>query len=116
VTKNLLFLLTLSILPACAADVSGAWKLEGDIAGVHINRVCTIKQADTKISGACKNPTNELALSGEVNGSNVTWSYDTEYEGSKITLVFKGTLEAGSSMKGKIETAGTTGDFTAKKQ
>jgi len=115
-TKNLLILLSLSILPASAADVSGAWKLEGDIAGVHINRVCTIKQAENKLTGGCKNQTNELALTGEVNGNDVIWNYDTEYEGTKVTLVFKGTVEAGTSMKGKIETTGTSGEFTAKKQ
>jgi len=115
-TKNLLILLALSILPAAAADVSGAWKLEGDVAGVHINRVCTIKQAANKITGACKNQTNEVPLTGEVNEDKVTWNYDVDYEGSKVTLVFKGTIEAGTSMKGKIETTGTSGEFTAKKQ
>ena len=115
-TKNLLILLALLIVPALAADVSGAWKLEGDIAGVHINRVCTIKQADNKITGGCKNQTNELALTGEVTGINVTWNYETDYEGTKVSLVFKGTVEAGTSMKGKIETTGTSGDFTAKRQ
>ncbi|HEV3197966.1 MAG TPA: hypothetical protein VGZ73_08665 [Bryobacteraceae bacterium] len=115
-TKNLLILLALSFLPASAADVSGAWRLEGDIAGVHIDRVCTIKQADNKLSGGCKNQTNELALTGEVNGNAVTWNYDVDFEGTKLSLVFKGTLEAGTSMKGKIETPGTSGQFTAKKQ
>jgi hypothetical protein len=114
-TQKLLFLLILSIPLALAADVSGAWKVEGDIAGVHINRVCTIKQADTKLTGGCKNQTNELALTGEVNGNNITWSYEADYEGTKVTLVFKGTLEAGTSITGKIETPGASGDFTAKK-
>jgi hypothetical protein len=116
-TKSLLFLLALSVPPAFAADdVAGAWKLVGDIAGVHIDRVCTIKQAGNKIAGSCKNQTNELALTGEVNGNNVTWNYDADYEGTKVTLVFKGTMEAGASIKGKIEASGASGDFTAKKQ
>ncbi|MBZ5621509.1 MAG: hypothetical protein LAQ69_22700 [Acidobacteriia bacterium] len=114
--KNLLILAALSALPVAAADISGAWKLEGDIAGVHINRVCAIKQADNKITGGCKNQTNELVLTGEVNGSNVTWKYDTDYEGTKVTLVFKGTIEEGASMKGSIEASGASGEFTAKRQ
>jgi hypothetical protein len=115
VTKNLLILFGLTILPAVAADISGTWKLEGDIAGVHINRTCTIKQAETKISGSCKSQMNDLALAGEVNGSDVTWHYEADYEGTKVTLNFKGTLD-GSSIKGKIDTAGTGGDFTATRQ
>jgi hypothetical protein len=114
-TKNLLMLFGLTILPAAAADISGTWKLEGDIAGVHINRTCTIKQESTKISGSCKNQMNDLPLAGEVSGNDVTWHYETNYEGTNITLTFKGKLD-GSSIKGKIETEGAGGDFTATKQ
>jgi carbon monoxide dehydrogenase subunit G len=114
--KTLRTLLALSALPVAAADISGAWKLEGNIADVRINRVCTIKQAGNKLSGGCKNQMNELSLTGEVNGNNVTWSYDADYQGQKLTLVFKGALETDTAIKGSITSEGVAGSFTATKQ
>ena len=108
--------LLLLTLPAAAADISGTWKLEGNIADVRINRVCTIKQAGAKLTGACKNQMNELPLTGEVSGNNATWSYDADYQGQKLTLVFKGALEADTAIKGSITTEGASGSFTATKQ
>jgi hypothetical protein len=114
--KTLLTALGLLVLPLAAADISGAWKVEGDIADVHVNRVCTIKQTGNKLTGACKNQMNELPMSGEVNGDKVTWTYDADYQGQKVTLVYKGTLESDGAMKGTIATEGAEGSFTAKKQ
>jgi hypothetical protein len=114
--KTLLGLLALAALPVVAADISGAWKLEGDVADVHVNRVCTIKQSGNKLSGSCKNQMNELALTGEVNGQSVTWTYDSDYQGQKVTLVYKGTLESDAAIKGSIDASGASGSFTAKKQ
>ena len=41
--KRRVCLIALLALPVSAADVSGAWSLEGEVAGVPIKRVCTIK-------------------------------------------------------------------------
>jgi hypothetical protein len=84
--------------------------------------VCTIKQADNKIQGPCKNQMGETVLSGDVNGKDVTWKYESKYEGATVLLVFKGTVESDGEMKGSItasDVAGnnaTTGTFTAKRQ
>jgi hypothetical protein len=114
--KTVVALLALSVLPVAGADISGAWKVEGDIAEVHVNRVCTIKQADNKLTGACKNQVNETVLTGEVDGKNITWKYDADYQGTQVTLVYKGTLESDSAIKGSITVEGALGNFTAKKQ
>ncbi len=114
--KTLLTALAMFALPLAAADISGAWKVEGAIADVHVNRVCTMKQVGNKLTGACKNPTNELPMTGEVNGDKVTWTYDSDYQGQKTTLVYKGTLGPDGAMKGTIATEGVEGSFTAKKQ
>ena len=57
-----------------------------------------------------------LSAPGEAAAQGITWNYEADYEGTKVTLVFKGTVEAGTSITGKIESSGTSGDFTAKKQ
>jgi hypothetical protein len=113
---TLLALLSVWALRVAAADISGTWKLDGNIANVHVDRICTITQVANKLTGHCKNPTSDVALTGEVDGSSVTWTYVADYEGQKLTLVYKGILESETAMKGTISTSGVSGDFTAKKQ
>jgi hypothetical protein len=98
------------------ADVSGDWKLEGEIAGVRINRTCALKQEGSRLSGKCKGAANEVELSGEVAAKNVTWKYDTDYMGTKLTLTYQGILESETTIKGTIAAAEVTGSFTATKQ
>jgi len=105
-----------SLARLAAADVSGEWKLEGEIAGVRISRVCALKQEGSKLSGKCKNPQNEVAIEGEVNDKSVTWRYDTDYMGTQLTLTYQGSLESASAIKGTIQAADVTGSFTATKQ
>ena len=120
--KTILLALVFAAIPAGAADVAGTWRLTGRIADVNIDRVCTIQQTESRIQGACKNQTGETVLSGEVNGRNVTWTYQSQYDGATVVLVFKGTLESDSAIKGAItasDTAGnnaTTGTFNASRQ
>lgn len=47
-----------------------------------------------QLTGKCKNDTNEVDLSGNVDGDNVAWKYDLTYEGMKLTLAFTGKLES----------------------
>ncbi len=114
--KTVVASLALFVLPVAGADISGVWKLEANIAEVHVNRLCTLKQVGKKLTGGCKNQTDEKILTGEVEGKNISWSYEADYQGQKMTLVYKGTLEPGSEIKGSITTEGAIGNFTAKKQ
>ena len=114
--KALLVLLAVPALPVVAADISGTWKLEADIANAHVNRTCVLKQAATKLTGTCKGQTNEVTLTGEINGKKFTWTYTTDYQGQTLTLEYKGTLESDTAMKGSIAAEGATGTFIAKKE
>ena len=51
-----------------------------------------------------------------MDGRKVTWQYDVEYNGQTYTLVFTGTLESDTAMKGAFRVGGGDGAFTAKKQ
>jgi hypothetical protein len=117
--KMIVSLLMFTSLPALAADVSGAWKVDGSVAENPITATCTFKQTDTHISGSCKmDPDHTLTVKGEVTDKQVTWKYDLEHEGTVYTLTFTGTLDSETSMKGSIgvEPSDSEGDFTAKKQ
>lgn len=118
--------LVLLAVPAFAQDasnntVSGTWKVTGDVSGHPIDQVCTFKQEGKKLTGSCKsaeqNTTNEIA--GEVDEQKVTWQYNTDYEGQKLTVAFAGTPDAaGAQLKGDIDVQpmGVGGTFTAQKQ
>ena len=114
--KALLVWLALPVLPVVAADISGTWKVEADVANAHVNRTCILKQAANKLTGTCKGQTNEVTLTGKINGKDFTWTYTTDYQGQKLTLEYKGTLETDTAMKGSIAAEGATGTFTAKKE
>jgi hypothetical protein len=116
--KRSILVLAVTLLPAAAADVAGSWRLTGNIAGVAIDRACTIHQTENKIEGPCKNQVGEVVLHGEVDGKSVTWKYEAPYEGIKMMLVFRGTLESNSEIKGTIADADNTvtGSFSAKRQ
>jgi hypothetical protein len=114
--KILLGLLVLAVVPAVAADVSGNWKVDGEVAGHAVDPSCTFRQQDQKLTGVCKSQAGESPLEGAVEGQKVTWQYDVDYNGQTYTLVFTGTLESEAAMKGGFSVGGADGAFTAKKE
>jgi hypothetical protein len=117
--KKVVCLFLFASLPALADDVSGVWKVNGQIADHIITPTCTLKQADKEISGNCKvDADHTLDVKGSVNDKQVTWKYDQEYEGTVYTLTYAGTLDSDTSMKGTVtaDPSDSSGDFTAKKQ
>lgn len=103
----------LALGSAAAADASGVWKVTGDVAGNAVNPTCTFKQEEKKISGDCKGESGDAAqITGEVDGDKVTWTWVVQ----GYTLVFTGTLDGGSGMKGTFDVENTQGTFSAKKQ
>jgi len=44
----------------------GSWRFNGNIAGVAIDRACTVRQSENKIEGPCKNQIGKVLLHGEV--------------------------------------------------
>ena len=54
-------------------------------------------------------------LAGKVDGQKIAWSYDSEYEGSPLTVKFSGTIDsAATKLAGSVsvEQFGVDGDFT----
>jgi hypothetical protein len=109
--KPILFTLVIAMAAANAADMAGNWRLTGQIADVAIDRACVIQQAGDKIQGVCKNSAGEVALSGQTNDKSVTWKYEALYSGVKVVLVFDGTFESASEIKGKIMASDPDGNF-----
>jgi hypothetical protein len=101
--KQLLVLMFLSN-SAMATNYSGEWKLDSVIMGIGMSAICTLKQAQNAISGFCKTDSGDLApLLGQIDGKTVVIKYHFSYNGSSLTLQYKGMLESSTWMKGSVE-------------
>ena len=69
-----------------------------------------------KLTGTCTVPTGETPATGEIKGPTLTFQIGVTHEGSDYVLVFTGTAQSPTTMKGTIDVSGTQGDFTATKQ
>jgi len=105
-----------STFAAGAPSVSGQWAVHNSIAGNESDQNCTLVQTDNKITGTCKSAEGkDLAVTGSIDGNKVTWQYDSEYNGSPLTLIYTATLDDSGKIAGNVEVQpfSVTGDFTA---
>ena len=105
-----------SAFAAGSPSVSGQWAVHNSIAGNESDQACTLIQTDNKITGTCKSAEGkDLPVTGSVDGNKVTWQYDSEYNGSPLTLIYTATLDDSGKIAGNVEVQpfSVTGDFTA---
>jgi hypothetical protein len=112
---SLLVFAATSGLAAGAPNLTGQWTIHNSIAGNESDQECKIVQTETKLSGTCKGTEKEVQITGNVDGNKVTWKYDSEYNGSPLTLTYTGTLDDSGKIAGNVEVSpfSVTGDFTA---
>jgi putative transposon-encoded protein len=90
-----------------AADVSGTWDLEVDIAGNTGSPVFTLKQEGAKLTGTYAGAFGEAPVTGTVDGNKIVMKFEVAPQGDKVTLTYEGTVKAdGKSMEGKIDVPG----------
>lgn len=97
-------------------SLTGTWAVHNSIAGNESDHNCTLVQTDNKIAGTCKSAEGkDLAVTGSVDGNKATWQYESEYNGSPLTLVYTVTLDDSGKLAGNVEVQpfNVTGDFTA---
>ncbi|HET7102815.1 MAG TPA: hypothetical protein VFI20_01890 [Terracidiphilus sp.] len=118
--KKLLAVSTLlcaaTALAAGAPNLTGNWKIHNSIAGNESDQDCKLVLTDTKISGACKSiEGKDLAVTGALDGNKLTWKYDSEFNGTPLTMNYSATLDDTGKIAGSVEVDpfGVTGDFTA---
>jgi hypothetical protein len=102
---------------ASAQDTSsfaGKWKVHSSIAGNDSDMVCTFTLTDNDLAGTCKGDQSDLKITGKVDGKKVTWSYNSDYNGTALTVKYDGTLDAGKITGSvSVDPFGVGGDFTA---
>ena len=114
-TFSTLFLAS-SAFAAGAPSLTGDWSIRNSIAGNESDLACKLVQTDNKLTGTCKNQEDkDVAITGSLDGKKLTWQYESEYNGSPLTLVYTATLDDSGKITGSVEVQpfGVTGDFTA---
>lgn len=103
-------------LAADNASLSGKWKIHNSIVGNESDVECTFTQKGNDLTGSCTSEQGTAKTTGKVDGMKVAWSYDSEYNGTPLTVSYSGTLDsAADKFSGtvSVEQFGVDGDFTA---
>jgi hypothetical protein len=105
-------------LLAQAPDLNGQWSVHNSVAGNDSDQDCKFAVADGKLSGTCDSEGKQVQVTGSITGNNVSWSYQTDYEGSPLTVAYSATLDNADKISGSIDVQeyGVSGDFTAIRQ
>lgn len=104
--------------PALAADVSGRWKVDGDVDHKRFTVYCTFKQTGEALSGVCHDtsPTGKAhpLTAGAVTGDRISFTYQSNFLITRFDAMFNGVI-SGDNAKGEAKAAGRAGTFTAKR-
>jgi len=122
--KKLILAAVIACAPAMAsaADLSGAWTINGTFASMGVSYTVTCKlaqDASGKLTGPCDGANNEhdTATGAVTTGADgkpmLELAYDTNYQGTPVHLDYKGAAQADGSFAGTIDTGGPQGAFTA---
>lgn len=111
-------LLASASLVAFAADtasLTGAWQIHTSAGGRESDYACTFAQKDSDLTGGCSPERGTVQIGGKVEGKTVSWFYKSEYDGSPLTVRFKGTIDSTGKITGSLlaEEYGVEGEFTA---
>jgi hypothetical protein len=104
-----------SAFAAGAPSLTGEWSIHNSIVGNKSDQQCKFVQTDNKLTGTCNSQDKDVEITGSLDGKNVTWKYDSDYNGSTLTLVYTATLDDSGKIAGSVEVQpfSVTGDFTA---
>jgi hypothetical protein len=100
-----------------AIDVTGAWAFEVETGNGTGTPTMTFKQDGEKLTGSYSGLLGEAQLNGTLKGKDITFRIEVNFQGTPLTVVYSGTVETASTMKGSVKLADFgEGTFTAKKK
>ena len=100
---------------AAAPNLTGKWTVHNSVAGNESDQQCKLVLTDNKITGSCKSTEDkDLDVTGTLDGNKLTWKFDSDYNGTPLTLTYTATLDDSGKIAGTVEVQpfGVTGDFT----
>ena len=111
---------TAAALPASQqATVAGKWKVSANIGGTASEMDCTFTQKDDgAMAGTCEGEQGPREISGKLDGKNVTWQFNTTWEGQTLTVIYSGVLQSPTKITGRVDVQplNVSGDFSATQQ
>jgi hypothetical protein len=105
-----------SAFAAGVTSLTGQWSIHNNIAGNESDQECKLVQQDNAITGTCKSAERkDLTVTGTVDGKKVTWKYESDFNGTPLTLTYTATLDESDKVSGVVEVQpfSVSGDFTA---
>jgi len=104
-----------SAFAAGAPNLTGTWSIHNSIAGNESDQQCKFVQTDNKLTGTCKGQEKDVEITGSLEGNKLTWKYESDYNGTPLTLIYTATLDDSGKISGSVEVQpfAVTGDFTA---
>lgn len=116
--KSLLAAVLLSAgLLSFSGELTGDWKITGEVQGTPVDDACTLVQTDAKLSGSCILGGKQYETTGSVDGKKVIFKHGGEYNGDPLTLTYSGALADDGRITGSImvDPMNVDGSFSAKK-
>src|SRR5260370_17018411 len=86
-----------------APNLTGKWTIHNSIAGNENDQECKFVVTDNKITGSCKSQDKDLPVTGTVDGNKITWQYQSDYNGTPLTLIYTATLDDSNKIAGTVE-------------
>ena len=104
-----------SAFAAGSSDLTGNWAVHISVSGNDSDQECKFVQTGGKLTGTCKGPEKDLPITGTIEGNKLLWQYDSEYNGSPLTVKFTATLDGSDKISGTVDVDpfNVSGDFTA---
>jgi hypothetical protein len=108
-------LIASSAFAAGAPNLTGSWSIHNTIAGNESDQECKFVQTENKLTGTCKGQEKDVEITGSLDGNKLTWKYESDYNGTPLTLIYTATLDDSGKITGSVEVQpfSVTGDFTA---
>jgi hypothetical protein len=100
---------------AAAPNLTGNWTVHQSVAGNESDGPCKFVQSENKLTGTCKGPEKDVDIKGSIDGNKVTWQFESEYNGTPLTVKFTGTVDDSGKITGTVDVDpfGVSGEFTA---
>jgi hypothetical protein len=64
-------------------SLTGQCSIHNSVAGNESDQECKFVQTDNKLTGSCTGNDKEVQISGSIEGSNITWKYESDYNGTR---------------------------------
>jgi len=106
----------LAVAAQAPETLNGKWKVHNSAAGNESTLECTFTQAESEMKGSCiTSQGTTVQIAGKIDGKAVDWTYKSEYNGSPLTVVYKGKIQDSGKITGSVTAVefGVEGEFTA---